>query len=89
MNLRPLGDRLLVRLEAPPEKVTAGGILLPGDIGTDKFSKRGTVEAVGEKVREVSVGETVLFSGFAGNTIPHDDELRLMREGEVLGVVTE
>lgn len=87
MGYRPLADRLIVRIVEPAEAVTAGGIVLPGQAGQDKFTKQGTVEAVGAKVEEVSVGDVVMFSGFSGNPFPDDNELRLMREGEIMAVV--
>lgn len=95
-KIRPLDDRLLVRREEP-EGRTKSGILLP-DSAKEK-PQRGTVERVGPGAwnREgtartpvqCEVGDTVLFSTYAGHEIKETDEenLLIMRECDVLAVV--
>jgi co-chaperonin GroES (HSP10) len=82
--LIPLRERVLVELE-PLEEVTAGGIVLAGQAGRDKW-RTGRVKAIGKEVKEIEVGDRVVFSGFAGNEVPSDDTLRIVQEAEVLGV---
>jgi chaperonin GroES len=95
MNLKPLGDRVVVEREEAQEK-TAGGIVLP-DTAKDK-PQRGKVLAVGEgritkdgKRRElqVKVGDQVLFTSYAGDEfkINGDKKVLLMREDDILAVV--
>jgi chaperonin GroES len=95
MNLKPLGDRVVVEREEAQEK-TAGGIVLP-DTAKDK-PQRGKVLAVGEgrltkdgKRRElqVKVGEQVLFTSYAGDEfkIDGDKKVLLMREDDILAVI--
>lgn len=96
IKLQPLGDRVVVRRDESEEK-TAGGILLP-DSAKDKPA-RGHVVSVGEGrllengnriPLQVSVGDHVLFSSYAGETFKvDDDELLLMREDEILAVIEE
>lgn len=94
LKIRPLGDKVLVkRLEA--EETTAGGIVLP-DSAKEK-PKRGTVEAVGDgrlldsgerSKLQVSKGNQVLFSSYAGTEIKvNGEELLILDEGDILAIV--
>jgi chaperonin GroES len=96
MNIKPLGDRIVIRREEAQEKTT-GGILLP-DSAKNK-PQRGKVLAVGPgKVRskdgsvtplQVKVGDTVLFTNWAGDEFKrsHGENVLLMREEDVLAVL--
>lgn len=94
IKLQPLGDRVVIQREESEEK-TAGGILLP-DSAKDKPA-RGRVVSVGNgrllddgtrSPIQVSVGDRVIFSSYAGETFKVDDEeLLLMREEDILAVV--
>ena len=97
MNVKPLGDRIVVRRSASQEK-TAGGILLP-DSAQNKPQK-GTVLAVGPGRRlkdgglskmQLKVGDVVLFTNWAGDEFKgsHGDNVLLMREEDVLAVLGE
>jgi len=90
MNLKPLGDRVLVRsIEA--EEVTASGIVLP-DTAKEK-PQRGTVVAVGQGRYEdgkripldVREGDEIVYSKYGGTEIKVDGEdLLILRESDVL-----
>lgn len=77
------------------EETTAGGIVLP-DTAKEKPA-RGVVVAVGDgkllddgsrAASQLSEGDRVLFSSYAGETVEVDDvEYLLMREDDVLAVV--
>ena len=94
MKVRPLYDRILVRRVAEEEK-TKGGIIIP-DSAKEKPSE-GEVVAVGSgKVNEkgelrpldVKKGDRILFGKYSGNEIKIDgDELIILREDEILGVI--
>lgn len=94
VKLQPLGDRVVVERESA-EETTAGGIVLP-DSAKDKPS-RGTVRAVGNgklledgtrKALQVKVGDRVLFTSYAPETIKlGEDEVLLMREDDILAVI--
>jgi chaperonin GroES len=95
MNLKPLGDRLIVKA-VEEEETTASGIVLP-DTAKEK-PQRGKVLAVGEgKVNEdtgkrtpldVSEGDEVLYSKYGGTEITVDgDDLLVLRESDVLAKV--
>jgi len=98
MNIRPLGDRIVVR-RSPSQEKTAGGILLPDSaknkpqrgkvlaVGTGKMLKDGTRRAL-----QVKTGDTVLFTTWAGDEYKEgktQDNILLMREEDVLAVIDE
>lgn len=96
INLKPLGDRLLVR-PVEQEEMTASGIVLP-ETAKEKPQK-GEVLAAGPGGRDesgkriemdVSVGDKVLFAKYAGTEIKLDgDKLLILRESDVLAIVED
>jgi chaperonin GroES len=94
LKIQPLGDRVVVEREASEDR-TAGGIVLP-DSAKDKPS-RGTVMAIGDgrllddgsrSKLQVRVGDKVLFTSYAPESIKiNDEELLLMREEDILAVI--
>jgi chaperonin GroES len=96
VKIQPLGDRVVVEREES-EEVTSGGIVLP-DSAKDKPS-RGTVLAVGNGKllkdgsrgeMQVKVGDRVLFTSYAPETIKFgEDELLLMRQEDILAIIDE
>ena len=94
MNLKPLGDRLIVKA-LEEETTTASGIVLP-DTAKEKPQK-GEVLAVGDGNRneagerialDVAKGDTVLYSKYGGTEVKVDGEdLLVLRESDVLAKV--
>jgi len=94
VNIRPLGDRIVVR-RLEEETKTAGGIYIP-DSATEKPSE-GEVLAVGNGrtanngdliAMEVKSGDKVIFGKYSGSEVKVGDEtLLIMREEDVLAVV--
>lgn len=94
INLKPLGDRLIVK-PIEQEETTASGIVLP-ETAKEK-PQRGEVLAVGPGARdeagkriemEVSTGDIVLFAKYGGTEIKvDDDKLLILRESDVLALV--
>jgi chaperonin GroES len=94
MKLQPLNDRIVVK-RTEEEEVSKGGIIIP-DSAKEK-PMQGKVLAVGSgKVLEngskipldVSEGDNILFSKYAGTEVKVEDEdLLIMREDDVLAVV--
>lgn len=94
LKLRPLHDRVVIRrIEEEEEKV--GNLYIP-DTAKEK-PQEGEVIAVGDgRILEdgrrvpldLAVGERVLFGKYAGTEVKvGDEELLIMRESEVLGVI--
>ncbi|HYC82346.1 MAG TPA: co-chaperone GroES [Solirubrobacterales bacterium] len=94
MNLKPLGDRLIVK-PVDEEETTASGIVLP-DTAKEKPQK-GTVLAVGEgalnedgsrRPLDVAEGDEVLYSKYGGTEVTVEgDDLLVLRESDVLAKV--
>jgi chaperonin GroES len=96
MKITPLHDRVVVkRLEE--EHKSAGGIVIP-DNAAEK-PDQGEVMAIGKgkiledgKVRplDVKVGDRILFGKYSGSTFKLEgDELLVMREDDIMGVITK
>jgi chaperonin GroES len=94
MNLRPLGDRVVVK-PVEREERTKSGIVLP-DTAKEK-PQEGIVEAVGTgrlldngtKVpMELKVGDKVLYAKYAGNEFKvEEQEYLIISEKDVLAIV--
>jgi chaperonin GroES len=86
MGFKPLGDRIFVKYMEEVER-TAGGLFIP-DAAKEK-PQRGKVEAVGKEVKEVKVGDIILFDKYSGSKISIDNEdYLIVKEEEVLGVIS-
>jgi chaperonin GroES len=89
LNIKPIGDRVVVEA-APAEEKTASGIIIP-DTAKEK-PQRGTIVAVGDgKVDEpltVKVGDHVLYGKYAGTEITYEGkEYLIMRESDIYAVL--
>lgn len=95
INLRPLGDRVLVE-PVEQEDTFAGGQLVLPETAKEK-PQQGNVLAVGAGRRDedgeriemdVKVGDRVLFAKYAGTEIKIDGKkLLIMKESDILGIV--
>ena len=95
LNLKPLGERLIVE-PIEQEETTAGGIVLP-ETAKEKPQK-GKVVAVGPGARDesgsridmdVSADDEVLFAKYAGTEIKIESKkLLILKESDVLAIVT-
>ena len=95
MELKPLGDRIIVKPLEADEK-TKGGIVLP-DTAKEK-PQEGKVVAVGKgkvldggtvQAPEVKTGDKVLYGKYSGSEITTKDgeELLIMREEDILAII--
>lgn len=93
--LKPLGDRVVVRVIEQEEK-TRGGIVLP-DTAKEK-PQEGEVLAVGpgrildngQRVApEVKVGDRIIFAKYGGTEVEvGGEEYLILRESDILAVVS-
>jgi len=93
MNLKPLGDRVIIKVLEKEEK-TSSGIVLP-DKAKEK-PQEGEVVAVGpgkllddgsKSQMDVKVGDKVVYSKYAGTEIKIDDvEYLIVRQDDILGI---
>ncbi len=94
MNLKPLADRVVVKVIEAEEK-TKGGIVLP-DTAKER-PQQGEVLAVGPGRRlddgstaapSVKVGDKVLFSKYGGTEVKiGTEEYLILREDDILGIL--
>lgn len=94
MNLKPLGDRIVVE-PAEQDEQTALGIFLP-ETAKEK-PQQGKVIAAGPGLRketgeriemDVKIGDKVLYARYAGTTIKLDSkEYLILKESDVLAIV--
>ena len=91
LNIRPLGDRVVVE-PAKAEEKTSSGIIIP-DTAKEK-PNQGTVVAVpddnGDKDNQVTVkvGDTILYGKFAGTEIEIDgNDYLIISEQDILAVI--
>jgi chaperonin GroES len=94
LNLKPLGDRLIVEPNEA-EEVTASGIVLP-ETAKEK-PQQGKVLAAGPGRRDdegkrikmdVKEGDTVLYAKYAGTEVKLEDKKYLiLKETDVLAIV--
>ncbi|HND86336.1 MAG TPA: co-chaperone GroES [Pseudobdellovibrionaceae bacterium] len=99
LDLHPLGDRVLVVLDGSGERLTAGGLIIPDTATDTSGNRKGQVVAVGKgqtnkqgKVLplDVSPGDRVLFSEYAGSKVQFaNEQYVILRENEILGVVID
>ncbi len=83
-GFRPLGDRVFVTYTEELER-TAGGIYVP-DSAREK-PQRGTIEAIGQDVDNLKVGDQVLFDKYSGTKIKiENDDCLILKEEDILGI---
>ncbi len=85
MNFKPLGDRVLLKVKEV-ETQTASGIYIPDNAEKEKPTQA-EVMAIGQDVKDIAVGEQVIFTKFARSaTVTLDDvDYLVMETAEVLG----
>lgn len=94
MNIKPLGDKVVVK-PAKVEEKTEGGIILPGS--AQEKPHQGTVVAVGPGARDdkgnhipldVKEGDRVIYGKFGGVDLKYDnEEYVVLSEKDILVVL--
>ncbi|MDY4889244.1 MAG: co-chaperone GroES [Sphaerochaetaceae bacterium] len=85
MNIKPLGERVLVKIEQLQEK-TASGIIIPQT--AQEKTQIGLVAAVGSDVKSIKVGEKIMHDKYAGTSVKMDgDEYLILNIKDVLAVI--
>ncbi|MCR4727171.1 MAG: co-chaperone GroES [Lachnospiraceae bacterium] len=95
MNLKPLGDRVVLK-QLVAEETTKSGIVLPGQ-NKEKPQQAevvavgpGTVEDGKEIKMQVKVGDKVIYSKYSGTEVKLDDvEYIIVKQADVLAVIED
>ena len=86
VKFKPLKDRVFVSYTEELEK-TAGGLYIPDSAKEKPQSCK--VEAVGEEVKQLKVGDNVLFDRYSGSKINIENtEYLIVKEEDVLGILS-
>lgn len=90
MNIKPLGDRVLVK-PLTQEEVTKSGIVLP-DTAEKEKKEQGEIVAIGdgEKIKKLNLkpGDKVLFGKYSGDEVEMEDqEFKFLKDEDILGIV--
>ncbi len=95
MQFRPLHDRVVVE-PLEQEETTAGGIIVPDTVKEKPME--GKVLAIGPGTQgedgtlqplDVKKGDTILYGKYSGTEVKIDDtEVLIMRESDIMGVLT-
>jgi chaperonin GroES len=95
-NLKPLGDRMVIKPKEQ-EETTASGLVLP-ETAKEK-PQQGTVIAIGPGRRDddgkriemdVAVDDTVLYAKYAGTEIKFEgDKFLILKESDVLAILED
>ena len=96
MNIKPLGERVVVKLMESEEK-TKSGIVLPDtakekpQMGKVLAAGTGRILDNGQKIPlEVKVGDKVLFAKYAGTEVKLDgEEYMVLKENDILAILPE
>ena len=93
MNLKPLGDRVVLK-QLVAEETTKSGIVLPGQ--NKEKPQQAEVVAVGpggvvdgtEIQMEVKVGDQVIYSKYSGTEVKLDDEeYIIVKQSDILAII--
>ncbi|MDD4010545.1 MAG: co-chaperone GroES [Sphaerochaetaceae bacterium] len=85
MNIKPLGERVLVRDEELAQK-TASGIIIPQT--AQEKTQIGIVEAVGSEVKLINVGDRILHDKYSGTTVKVEGtEYLILESKNVLAIL--
>jgi chaperonin GroES len=87
MNVKPLGERVLVKIKESESK-TAGGIIIPQT--AQEKTQTGVVVAVGTDadVIKVKAGDEVMYDKYAGTQIKMDGaEHLIVKMSDILAVL--
>ena len=89
MNLKPLGDRVIVKA-LPKEETTKSGIILPESVNKENRME-GEIISLGQgeklKALNLNVGQKVVFSEYGGTEIKVDgQEYKILNHEDLLAV---
>jgi len=90
MQIKPVGDRLLVQA-VKEEETTKSGIVLPENVSKEKRTE-GEIIAIGsgEKISQLGlkVGQKIIYSKYGGDEIKVDDkEYKIIGHEDVLAII--
>ena len=73
MKIQPRGARILVKRDEAKRGVSEHGIVTPENVEKEQKAY-GTVVAVGSEVKDVKVGDRVVYGAYAGEDIEQEEK---------------
>ena len=89
MNIRPIGERVLIKPIKKEEKTKSGILLSSKSSNTDTKNEAEVVAlGKGEKLEGIKVGDKVIFNKFSGNEI-EDGNIKylIVNADDILAVI--
>ena len=89
MNIRPIGERVLLKPIKKEEKTKSGILLSSKSSNTDTKNEAEVVAlGKGEKLEGIKVGDKVIFNKFSGNEIEDGDiKYLIVNADDILAVI--
>lgn len=85
MAVKPLGERVLIKVKASETK-TSGGIVIPQS--SQEKTQEGVIVAVGDVDNKVKAGDLVMYDKYAGTQLKIDgDDHLIIKVEELLAVI--
>ena len=86
MTIKPMGDRVLVKMEQIQEK-TAGGIFIP-QTAQEKTQIAQVLAAGDDESIKVKKGDRVMYDKYAGTSVKADgEELLILHMSDIFAVI--
>ena len=89
MNIKPIGERVLLKPIKKEEKTKSGILLSSKSSNTDTKNEAEVVAlGKGEKLERIKVGDKVIFNKFSGNEIEDGDiKYLIVNADDILAVI--
>ena len=86
-SITPLGDRVVIQ-STPAEETTSSGFIVAAKEKVER-PQSGEVTATGPDVKNVTVGDTVIFKEFIPATFTHQDQdFLILSEEDILATIS-
>ena len=89
MNIKPIGERVLLKPIKKEEKTKSGILLSSKSSNTDTQNQAEVIDlGKGEKLEGIKVGDKVVFNKFSGNEIEDGDiKYLIVNADDILAVI--
>ena len=89
MNIKPIGERVLLKAIKKEEKTKSGILLSSKSTNTDTQNQAEVIAlGKGEKLEGIKVGDKVVFNKFSGNEIEDGDiKYLIVNADDILAVI--
>jgi len=80
MNIKPIGDRILIEIEVKPKmEKTSVGLLIPAEKGDDGKTQRAVVLEIGDDPNiTIKKGDRIIYDKYAGTAFSEEGKFYLI-----------